>query len=74
MLTIMQTVAWALSLVNIGVEVLGALIAQIMENDKRKSEARAMASDDAKPLMNKYDDLDTLGNELHETDRPKAAK
>lgn len=70
----MQTVAWALSLVNIGVEIIGVLITQIMDNNKRKADARAMASDDVKPLMDKYDDLDTLGNELHKADGRTAAK
>jgi hypothetical protein len=53
-------VAWALSLVNIAVEVIGVLITQIMENNKRKVDARAMANDDAKPLIDKVNNLESL--------------
>jgi hypothetical protein len=53
-------VAWALSLVNIAVEVIGVLITQIMENNKRKVDARAMDNDDAKPLIDKVNNLESL--------------
>ncbi|KAF3039303.1 hypothetical protein E8E11_007323 [Didymella keratinophila] len=62
-----NTVAWALSLVNIAVEVIGVLITQIMENSKRKAEARAMTNDDAKPLIEKVNNLENLRSDFSVT-------
>lgn len=59
--------AWALSLVNIAVEIIGVLITQIMENNKRKADVRAMANDDAKPLIEKANKLDDLRGDFSAT-------
>ncbi|KAF3033423.1 hypothetical protein E8E12_002377 [Didymella heteroderae] len=69
-----NTVAWALSLLNISVEIIGVVITQMMESNKREANSRAMvggkpnaANDDsaANPLLTKYGDLEDLGNDLH---------
>lgn len=64
--------AWALSLLNIAVEVIGVLITQLLENNQRKADKRAMADDDSAPLINKADNLDRMRNDLDANSLPAA--
>jgi hypothetical protein len=50
--------------VNIAVEIIGVLITQIMENNKRKADARVMANDDATPLIEKANNLENLRSDF----------
>lgn len=60
---------------NIAVEIIGIIITQILENNKRKADARAMADDDSanKPLIDRYDRLDALSDDVR-VDPTSAAK
>ena len=67
-----KTVAWALSLLNIAVEIVGVLITQIMKNNKRKADARASTGDDSVPLITKADNLDRMRDDLDTNSLPAA--